>query len=123
MKLELKELSLDSIGAMDPKVPALIQKLMQQIAVDLWNRPTEKKARKLTIELAFIPVPETSNGIVSCDHARVIFKAKPSLPQYSTIDFPVDVTKAGIRFNAECPDNLDQHTMFGGPTADDDDNK
>ncbi|MCY2963622.1 MAG: hypothetical protein NT069_08240 [Planctomycetota bacterium] len=111
MKLELKSLSLETIGEMEPKIPALIQNLIQQIATDLWNRPTDKKPRKLTMELSFVPVPDTSNGIVSCDSARVTFKAKPTLPQYATIDFPCDVTKAGIRFNAQCPESLDQTTL------------
>jgi len=118
--LKLTTLNVDTVILFDPRIRELIDRELRKVSLDLWDRPTEKKARKLTIEMAFVPVPETSNGVVSCDQGRMVLKVKTTTPHYATIDFPVEVTKAGMRFNADCPDSLNQHTMFGGPNGDDD---
>lgn len=112
MGVQLEQLSLASLETLDPRIEVLFQKHVQQISNDCINRPREKSKRKLILEFYVEPVCDPDTG--ECEEVRVSIEGKSKLPVFRTKAFPMAVSKAGLRFNSEVPDNLNQPGLFEG---------
>lgn len=102
MPVQLEALTLATLQTLDPRIEALFQRQMQILSSDCMNRPREKGKRKLTFELICEPVPDPETG--ECDEVKVSIDAHSSVPRFRTRPYPMQPTKAGLKFNAEVPD-------------------
>ena len=103
MAVQLEQLTLATLETLDPKIELLFQKQLQLITNDCMNRPNEKKKRKLIFEMEFEPVPCPDSG--ECEEVKVSIDGKSSLPPFRTREFPMRPSKAGLRFDAQVPDD------------------
>ena len=103
----LEGLTLGSLESLDPRIEVLFQKHVQQITQDCMNRPREKTKRRLVFEILFEPSVDPDTG--ECDEVKVTLEGKSKLPVFRTRSFPMQATKAGLRFNAESPDDINGH--------------
>ena len=102
MPVQLEGLSLKTLEILDPRIEVLFQKQVQLISNDCMNRPREKTKRKLIFEMQFEPVVDPDTG--ECEEVKVSINGKATLPPFKTRQFPMQVSKAGLRFNSEIPD-------------------
>lgn len=115
MPVELVQLNLQHLVLLDPRIGAMVEADLATIARDCMNRPTDTRARKLVLQFEITPVPDIDpqdSQSVSCDRVQVSLQSKTTLPNRKTAVFPMDVSKGGMRFNADLPSNLDQQTLF-----------
>jgi hypothetical protein len=103
MPTQLEGLTLASLRLLDPRIEGLFCRQMQIIAADCMNRPREKGKRKLTFELICEPVPDPETG--ECEEVKVSIDAHSSVPRFRTRPYPMQVTKAGMKFEAEVHDD------------------
>ncbi|MCY2968291.1 MAG: hypothetical protein NT069_32455 [Planctomycetota bacterium] len=120
--ISLKDLTIENLPKLEPRLEALINEKLREIANDLISRPTEKKARKLTLQFDFIPKAKVDPGDtreVVCEAAYMAMQAKSSLPTYRTRDFEMRCARRGFQFNPDSPDSVNQTTLDygdgGGP--------
>lgn len=102
MAVQLEGLSLATLEVLDPRIEVLFQKQVQLIANDCMNRPREKAKRKLIFEMQFEPMVDPDTG--ECEEVKVSIDGKSTLPPFRTRPYPMHVTKAGLKFNSEVPD-------------------
>ncbi len=114
MSLQLRKLTLQTIPELEPRVALLFEKLCRLIAEDCMDRPTEKKARKVVLQITCVPVVRTlreKGDLPECDLVRCQISAKHTIPTHSSTELDLDVNSAGFRFNADFPDAIDQRPL------------
>lgn len=83
---------------------------------DCMDRPTEKKARKINLQIAFVPVAELIGNEYFAENAAVKLAIKPTFPQLetNTLDFAIRSRngQAEAVFAPDSPENVDQATLF-----------
>ena len=96
------------------KLETAIKLAIKKIVDDLNDRPALSSARKLTMELSFVPVLDsnTVGGAVTCDGATLKFKLKTGLPHQESKPISLGMGMKGLQINVDAPENVDQHTMF-----------
>ena len=107
--VKLEQLKLETLGVVDPKIEVLFQKHVRHVVEDCMNRPHDGTARTISVEFALTPIPNPDDG--SCDEVHVAVAAKSKVPTFRTKAFPMRPTKAGLLFNREVPENLDQPAL------------
>jgi hypothetical protein len=112
--VKLEKLTLETIGIVDPRIEGMFQKHVRQIVDDVMNRPAEPAARKLTLEFLVTPVirEDPDTGESQCDEVKVSFEGKSKVPTFRTRAFPMKVSRAGLQFNREIPEDLHQPSIF-----------
>lgn len=110
MAVKLEALTLGNLEILDARIEQLFQKHLAVIRSDLQNRPNDPTPRKLTIELACVPIPAESGG--DLDEVQLEVSAKSAVPVYKTKAFRLKPSRDGLLFNAEIPEELDQPALM-----------
>lgn len=109
MPVKLESLRLDTLAGLDPRVEQLFQKHLTIIKADCTHRPNDLTPRKLTIELAFKPIPDDDGTL---DEVEIEVAAQSKCPVYKTKPFRLKPTRDGLMFNADIPSELDQPSLM-----------
>lgn len=112
-QVQLQELSLDSIRAIDPTVDAMFQKIMRDLARDCELRPYDSKERSCTLKFKLIPVLDEATG--ELDYIELETEGKPGVPVYRTRKSQLRSEQGRLVFNADLPDSIDQTSLFHDP--------
>lgn len=118
MPVNLEKLQLATLGVVEPKLEAMFQKHVMNIVNDCLNRPGEKDKRSLTLKFDIIPVIEIDkeSGQLTCDEVRIQFKGESKVPTYRTKAFPMKLSRGGLMFNREIPEQLNQPSLVNDQT-------
>ena len=110
MSQNLTKLTFASLGLLDGKLEPLLDKHMAAIASDCINRPGDVTPRKVVMEFVVTPVIDPSTN--ECDDVDLVVECKSKVPVYRTRGYRMRVTRGGLGFNADSPDNPNQQTLF-----------
>ena len=96
----------------DGRMAAAFLLHLKRLIQDCHDRPTEKKPRKLLMEMTLKPVIESDGGIVECEGANTDFKFRSKIPDHCSKTYSLRTNKNGqASFSSESPDNADQTTF------------
>lgn len=114
MPVNYESLQLATLGTVNPNIEAMFQKHVRNIVDDVMNRPAEKKERKLLLELTVAPivVENENTGERECHEVWVNLRAKSKIPTFQTRNYQMKVTKGGLLFNKEIPEQLHQPSLI-----------
>lgn len=91
------------------KIDVAFVKELEAVVRDLRDRPGEKAARKVTLEVELIP-QEADTG--DCETAMMRFMISSRIPKRSSRTYEVGVQKnGGLLVNDLSPDNISQGTL------------
>lgn len=110
------QLNFENLVELDEgRINRLLMRHIQRISQDCMDRPTDKTKRKVILEFTAEPVydPDTRE----CESVKVEIECKSKVPVFRSKTFQMRVTKAGLRFNPDFPDQLDQPSLY--PKEDD----
>jgi hypothetical protein len=110
MPINYEALKLETIPRLDKKIAVLFDRQMQRICDDCCDRPTDKTARRLTVEFIVEPILDPDN--LQCDTVRLTVEAKAKIPVYRTPVYQCLVTNKGLKFNTDTPEAVDQQPLF-----------
>lgn len=108
--VKLDQLKLSTLIMVDPRIEALFQKQISKVANDCLDRPLDAKDRQVTLTFNVKPDIDPDSG--DCDQVQVSIASEVKVPPYKTKAFPMRPTKAGLLFNTEVPENLNQPGLF-----------
>ena len=105
-----QKFSIGNLNALDDgKVQVALDRELTKIANDMSQRPGDKTARKLQLEVMFTP---SANELGNCDAAMMEFTIKTVLPPRRSATYSVGVAGNGtLVFNDASPDNVNQGTL------------
>lgn len=111
----IREVTLENIGEMsDGAVAAQFQRHLTRAISDCEDRPGDKTARKLVLEVEVIPVMEQMDGggLPSIVNANITCKIKSKLPDHVSRPTECQI-KQGHRavFNDMSENNINQRTL------------
>ena len=118
MAQALTKLTFRSLKDLDPAIEPLLDKHVSAISNDCINRPGDKTPRKIILEMVFLPIIDQDG---ECDEVEMTLECKSKVPVYRTRGHRMRVTRGGIGFNIDSPDNPNQQSLFAGDKPDDDD--
>lgn len=103
-------LSLETLKDFDfGKSAVMFQQALKACVNDIRDRPGEKKARKVQLEVQITPVILQDGDVVDVE---VEFMAKTVVPAWHTAARPLGVTRQGdLFFSADSPDSPHQRTL------------
>jgi len=110
MAANLTKLTFASLGLLDGRLEPLLEKHVVGIANDCINRPADKTPRKVILEFVITPICDPMTN--ECDDVDLVVECKSKVPVYHTPGYRCRVTRGGLGFNADSPENPDQKTLF-----------
>jgi len=118
--MSLKVLNLDTLKDLDlGRVGVGFGRLLEQAVRDCLDRPSDKRARKLTLQLAIKPKAEIVGNSISCEGASGVAQLKLKLPDYETQEVDFGVRENGrLVFSEDSPTNHRQATLGFGEEDD-----
>jgi hypothetical protein len=104
-----KMFSLSELRNLDfGKMDAAFQRELAKIIDDIVDRPEDDRPRRLLLRLAIIPEEITAGTI---ETVTAGFEVAAYLPTRRSRPYSMRVTKNGLIFNSEAPENPDQMTL------------
>lgn len=116
MDTELYKLQAASLAKLDRGTMAIaLEHALQQAARDCLDRPTDDRARKVTVEISLKPKSEYDEDTRSVEivGATGQYRIKCSVPDRESkpLDFGLQ-TDGTLIFNENCPDNHRQRSLL-----------
>lgn len=110
----LKRLSLDSLRELDSGLAVeTFQQAVQRAVKDCLDRPAEKKARKVILQMTIVPVPVINGNTIDCDGVKGAFQCRCKVPDVELQQIDFGVQKDGnLIFNPDSPRDHRQATML-----------
>lgn len=112
----LKEMKLDNLGLLDDgKIQGAFDAAIRRLAFDCVDRPTDGKARSLTMQIKLVPVLDEQSREAERVRAQVVFKEAVPPRQTRLYDLqlrPGPNRTAMLAFSEASPENADQTTIF-----------
>lgn len=107
--MSLKQFTFASLGDLDNgRVAAALNEELRKVAEDISDRPANKTARKVTMEMSFSP----SGDAGTVEAVAVDVKCKSSVPSQQTRTYTMKMHGGNrLMFNPEAPENPRQHTI------------
>ena len=114
MPHQLLRLSLQNISQLDSGLAMeMFQGNLRRAVKDCLDRPTDRRARKVTLQVNLTPVTEIRGNIVDCDGAKGVFLCKAKLPDFESREVDFGVQQSGeLLFNPDSPQNHKQMTLL-----------
>jgi hypothetical protein len=118
--MSLLRLSLESIKQLDGGMAMhTFQDAVQRAVKDCIERPGDKRARKVVLQLSLVPVPMISGSTIDCDGAKGAFQCKVRIPDWVTREVDFGVQNSGdLIFNPDSPRDHKQMTLLEGEQDD-----
>jgi len=96
-----KELKLNEIGDMDPRIALQLQNAVRDAVRDCMDRPVLKKTRKVTFTMSLMPVVDDRGDF---EQAKIEFATRTTLPMQGTPTYHVRADRDGrLRYNTDDP--------------------
>ncbi len=111
-RVELEALRLDTLPELDPRIGALFERQVAVIAQDCMNRPADAAPRTITLEFKIVPIAEVRGEHIECARVDVSVDCKAKVPTFKSATYPLEVNKAGLKFNRDIPEELDQPSLY-----------
>jgi len=106
-------LSFSSLSELDDgRIDRLMMMHIRRIAADCMDRPGDKNKRKVTLDFHVEPVIDDDG---QCEYTKVQIECRSKVPTYRSKPYEMRVSKAGLLFNQDFPDSLDQPPLFQNP--------
>lgn len=106
MPVKETELTLESLCDIDNGAYAeLVNSHLRTIFRDMQNRPGHKGKRSVTMQITAVPVMDDKGNFIKAQFQLI---AKPALPKWESPCFEGHVTRDGLMFNQDFPEQLDQ---------------
>jgi hypothetical protein len=101
----------------DGKAAKAFDRLLARMIEDCNDRPSEKKPRKVTIQVDIIPVAEADG---TCDNVDIIIRTKAVAPpmQSRSLSLGLRGSKTAV-YNEDRLDDIDQPSLFENSEDDD----
>lgn len=108
---QLVKFNLESLAQIDGRRVAIaFDNALKRIAADCEDRPADKKARKVILQVEIVPVCDIESGI--CDSVETIVQIKDSVPTRKTAPYDFVLKKGGfMAFNEDSLSNAKQATF------------
>lgn len=104
-------LDFTNLGHLDEeRINRLLKFHISNIARDCINRPGDKTKRKVTLEFYVSPIPDPDTGEATT--AGVQIECKSKVPVFRSKRYEMRLSNAGLTFNADFPDDIDQPSLF-----------
>lgn len=105
----LKELTLASLAEIDGgRFAAAFQQHIKRVSADCFERPTDSKAREITIKLSVKPIE--IDGL--CDDVNVTMQVASTVPKQQTRPYNMALKKAGLLYRPDSPDDVEQNSFL-----------
>lgn len=107
------QLSLESLEHLDDgRVAVAFQHELKRAVQDCIDRPSDKKPRTVTLELAIKPIVAPDSSIIEMEGADGEFTVKSKVPTRKSKTYSFRSNKHGqLAFSSESPENADQTTF------------
>jgi hypothetical protein len=114
VKTNLMRLTLGSMQELDGgKAEETFLDAVRVAVKDCLNRPGDKRARKIVLQLTLKPVARMEGTTIDCDGAQGTFQCKTLLPHYETREVNFGVQQSGdLIFNPDSPADHRQTTLL-----------
>jgi len=110
-QIKLVPLDFGSLQELDDGRQSLaFKKHMARLAQDCIDRPGDGTARVVQLTISVKPVVGEDG---QCERCFVEMEQKSKVPVQRSRPFEMEVTKGGLMFNQEFPEELDQIPLFG----------
>jgi hypothetical protein len=112
--MALKKLTVETLHELDfGSIGIAFQKHLARVVQDCIDRPGDKRARTVLLEMKVVPVVEIRGSTIDCEGAKGTFKLKSKVPDHETQELDFAVRHDGsLVFNEESPRNHRQGVMF-----------
>lgn len=112
--MALLQLDLASLNDLDDgRVAVAFMHELKRAVSDCIDRPGDKNARTVSLELKITPVVDADSG--QCEEAHGEFQIKSKVPQRKSKTYSFGIRKGGmLAFNSNSPEQVDQRTIFDG---------
>ena len=108
---QLVQLDFSNLSVLDEgRIDKLLKKHIQNIAQDCIDRPGDPTARTMQLNFTVKPIC-TPEGY--CENTFVEIECKSKVPVYRSQTFKMRVSRQGLQFNQDFPDEIDQQPLFG----------
>ena len=114
--MSLQRLSLATMGDLDGGLAmATFQDAVKRAVRDCMERPGDKRARKVILQMALTPVPVITGNTIDCDGAKGAFQCRVKIPDWETREVDFGVQNSGdLLFNPDSPRDHKQMTLLDG---------
>lgn len=113
MNDQLKRLSAETLKSLDQgKLAATLEKALERAVGDCIARPTDDRARKVTLQFDFTPVTDVDEGLVTLYGVKAKYQVRSKVPDWESkiLDFGVQ-RDGSLVFSEESPENHRQKTL------------
>lgn len=95
------------------KVGVAFNREVQRMGRDCVDRPSDDRARTVTLTVAIKPTAVIDGQSVTCEGAKAIARIKAKAPDYETQEIDLGIRENGSTvFSPSCPENHRQISMF-----------
>lgn len=116
----LQRFDLDTMKALDGGItPEIFQDAVRRAVKDCIERPGDKRARIVILQMKIVPVPLITGNTIDCDGAKGTFQCKTKIPDWETREVDFGVQNSGdLLFNPDSPRDHKQMTLLDGEAVD-----
>lgn len=109
--MALKQFDLGQLADIDGgRIAAAVELEMKKAIEDCRDRPTEERARKVTLEVSLVPTVYDGTG--DLETINMTFQCKHTIPTRKSRSYNVGVQKSGkLVYSEYAPDNVHQRTI------------
>ena len=110
----LMRLSLESIKEVQGGVALeMFQDALHHAVKDCIDRPGDKRARKVTMQMNITPVAVTNGNTIDCEGAKGVFQCRAKMPDRESAEIDFGVQNSGdLIFNPDSPRDHRQTTLL-----------
>lgn len=111
--MPIQQFTLKNLDELDGgKAAVAFENHVRRAALDCTDRPGDKAARKVVLEVLLVPVMEQGGDCVSVD-AQI--KVSSAVPKHQTKPYSFGLRRGGMLvFNPDSVDNINQTTLIDG---------
>jgi hypothetical protein len=118
----LKRFNLESLKDLkNGEALVTFQTAVQRAVKDCIDRPGDKRARKVILQMTLKPVPQITGNTIDCDGAKGTFQCRVRIPDWETQEVDFGVQQSGdLLYNPDSPNDHRQRTLVDGEDDKDD---
>ena len=104
---ELFQLTASTLAKLDRgAAAAALDKAIETAVRDCLDRPSDERARKITLTLELVPVKDVIDNVISCEGAKGVYKVRYRQPDWESKELDFGVRENGMLvFSELSPDN------------------
>lgn len=106
-------LSADTLARLDRgRIGVAIDQAIQTVQQDCEDRPTDERARVVTITLSMVPKHRMLERVAQCESAEATCKVSAKLPAHESGKMSFGVTHEGMTFSEDNPTDHRQGSLL-----------